>query len=110
MLNINILFTVILGKELLENKYYCYEGDKRITLIGKFLRKYSLDELPQIINILKSDMSFIGPRPAIHDELEYEIIEKNLINVIKLRTTFMKTKYSIMINNDLSSYHSIYRV
>ena len=31
-------------------------------------------------------MSFIGPRPAIHDELEYEIIDKNLINVIKLRT------------------------
>ena len=72
--------------ELLEDRYYCYEGDTRITKIGKFLRKYSLDELPQIINILKLEMSFIGPRPAIHDELEYEIIDKNLINVIKLRT------------------------
>lgn len=49
---------------------YKLKNDPRITKVGKFLRKTSLDELPQIVNILKGDLSIIGPRPVIEEELE----------------------------------------
>jgi len=49
-------------------KYHKYKNDPRVTKLGKFLRKTSLDELPQIVNVLKNEMSFIGPRPYMLEE------------------------------------------
>ena len=61
-------FTPEQMKEYKEN--YKLKNDPRITKIGKILRRASLDELPQLINIIKGELAIIGPRPVVQEELE----------------------------------------
>lgn len=57
--------SMCVGAEKQGTGVYSYKGDARITKVGKIIRATSIDELPQLVNILKGDMALIGPRPAL---------------------------------------------
>ena len=69
----DILENLINSKEQLRDEFektHKLKNDPRITRIGKFLRKTSLDEIPQFINVIKREMSIVGPRPIVKEEID----------------------------------------
>jgi len=58
------------------------KNDSRLTKIGKIIRKYKIDEIPQLINVLKGEMSFVGPRPEVLEEVKtYTKEEKQILKI-----------------------------
>ena len=71
------------------------ENDSRITRVGFFLRKYKLDELPQLVNVLKSEMSVVGPRPEVRKYVElYSTEQRKVLTVKPGITDFASIEYS----------------
>src|SRR3954452_22968181 len=64
------LRTMVSGAEAMGAGIYVLEGDARITRVGRFLRRLSLDELPNLVNVVKGEMALVGPRPTIQEQVD----------------------------------------
>ena len=92
--------TELLDKNEMDGPVFKIKDDPRITRVGRFLRKTSIDELPQLLNILKGDMSIVGPRPALPREVEqYSAYEKQRLYVTPGLTCYWQIQPN---RNDLS--------
>jgi lipopolysaccharide/colanic/teichoic acid biosynthesis glycosyltransferase len=80
------------------------DQDHRITKTGRWLRKYKLDELPQLLNIIKGDMSLVGPRPEVRKYVDRYTSEQRIVLSVRPGLTDYASLEYIRENEILSSY------
>lgn len=81
-MNAESMLDGLLKKNEMDGPAFKIKDDPRITRVGKFIRKTSIDELPQLWNILRGDMSIVGPRPPLLREVEqYDAYQKQRLYV-----------------------------
>jgi lipopolysaccharide/colanic/teichoic acid biosynthesis glycosyltransferase len=64
------LRTMVPGAESMGAGIYVLEGDARITRVGRLLRRFSFDELPNLVNVLRGEMAIVGPRPTVQEQVD----------------------------------------
>jgi lipopolysaccharide/colanic/teichoic acid biosynthesis glycosyltransferase len=91
--------TGLMGENEKDGPIFKIKADPRVTSVGRFLRKYSLDELPQFICVFRGEMSLVGPRPPIRHEVEqYDALAMRRLHIKPGLTCY----WQVMGRSDLS--------
>ncbi|VTU62468.1 Undecaprenyl-phosphate galactose phosphotransferase (plasmid) [Lactobacillus buchneri CD034] [Leuconostoc pseudomesenteroides] len=70
VINADKMLNNLLDQNDVEGAMFKMKSDPRVTRVGRIIRKYSIDELPQLVNVIKGDMALVGPRPALKREIQ----------------------------------------